>query len=108
MDRVQRQVERAGKVIELTSKEYSLLEFLMLHGGRRVTRAEILEHVWKSLPSPGSTNLVDVYIAYVRKKIDGEAAEKLIHTTRGVGYEISCRQLHVDRAPAVMNLGGQP
>jgi DNA-binding response OmpR family regulator len=65
MDRVQRRVERAGRAIELTAKEFSLLEFLMLNPGRRVTRAEILEHVWKALPSPGSTNLVDVYIAYL-------------------------------------------
>ena len=55
----------------------------------RISRAEILKHVWKALPCPGSTNLVDVYIAYIRKKIDGIAAEKLIHTTRGIGYEIS-------------------
>jgi DNA-binding response OmpR family regulator len=55
LDRVQRRVERAGKA----------MEFLMLNVGRRVTRAEILEHVWKELPCPGSTNLVDVYIAYL-------------------------------------------
>ena len=108
MDRVHRQVERGGKVIDLTGKEYSLLEFLMLHGGRRVTRTEILEHVWKALPAPGSTNLVDVYIAYVRKKIDAEAPEKLIHTMRGVGYEISCRQPHFAVEPVVMNAGGRP
>jgi DNA-binding response OmpR family regulator len=65
LDRVQRRVERAGRAIELTAKEFSLLEFLMLNAGRRVTRAEILEHVWKALPCPGSTNLVDVYIAYL-------------------------------------------
>ncbi len=92
MDRVQRQVERGGRKIELTLKEFSLLEFLMRNAGRRVTRAAILEQVWKTLPAPGSTNLVDVYIAYLRKKIDGGASTKLIRTTRGVGYEISCPQ----------------
>jgi DNA-binding response OmpR family regulator len=100
MDRVRRRVERAGRTIELTTKEFSLLEFLMLHAGRKVSRAEILEHVWKTLPWPGSTNLVDVYIAYIRKKIDGHSPDKLIHTTRGVGYTVSapedlhsCREL---------------
>ncbi len=92
LDRVQRQVERSGKIIALTTKEFALLEFLMRNGGRRLTRAAILEHVWKALPSPGSTNVVDVYIAYLRKKIDGGGAQKLIHTTRGVGYEIRCPQ----------------
>jgi two-component system copper resistance phosphate regulon response regulator CusR len=89
LDRVRRRVERAGRAIELTTKEFSLLEFLMLNAGRRVTRSEILDHVWNALPSPGSTNLVDVYIAYIRKKIDGAAPQKLIHTTRGIGYAIS-------------------
>ena len=89
MDRMLRRVERAGRTIALTTKEFSLLEFLMLNAGRRVSRGEILEHVWKTLPCPGSTNLVDVYIAYIRKKIDGDSPDKLIHTTRGVGYEIS-------------------
>lgn len=65
LDRVRRRVERGGRAIELTTKEFSLLEFLMLNAGRKVSRAEILEQVWNALPSPGSTNLVDVYIAYL-------------------------------------------
>lgn len=65
LDRVQRQVARAGKAIDLTMKEFSLLEFLMRNAGRGVSRAAILEHVWKALPSPGSTNVIDVYIAYL-------------------------------------------
>jgi DNA-binding response OmpR family regulator len=89
LDRVRHQVERGGKTIELTTKEFSLLEFLMLNAGRGVTRAEILEHVWKTGLSPRCSNLVDVYVAYVRKKVDGESPHKLIHTSRGVGYEIS-------------------
>lgn len=88
LDRVRRRVERAGRSIDLTAKEFSLLEFLMLNAGRKVSRAEILEHVWNALPSPGSTNLVDVYIAYVRKKVDGASPQKLIQTTRGIGYAI--------------------
>ncbi len=89
LDRMRRRVERAGRTVELTGKEFSLLEFLMLNTGRRVTRTQILEHVWHELPCPGSTNLVDVYIAYLRKKVDGGSREKLIHTARRIGYEIS-------------------
>ena len=68
LDRVQRQVERAGRVIDLTIKEFCLLEFLMRNAGQRLSRAQILEHVWKALPSSGSTNLVDVYIAYLNSE----------------------------------------
>lgn len=88
LDRIERQVERAGKPIELTSKEFALLEYLMMNAGRRVTRAMIIEHVWK-LNFDTATNVVDVYINYLRKKIDGGSSCKLIHTIRGVGYELS-------------------
>jgi DNA-binding response OmpR family regulator len=63
LDRVERRVERSGKRIELTSKEFSLLEYLMLNAGRRVTRAMIIEHVW-NLSFDTSTNVVDVYVNY--------------------------------------------
>ena len=62
LDRVARRVERAGKLIELTSKEFALLEYLMRNAGRRVTRAMIVEHVW-NLSFDTSTNIVDVYVA---------------------------------------------
>jgi two-component system copper resistance phosphate regulon response regulator CusR len=88
LDRVERRVERAGRRIELTSKEFTLLEYLMLNAGRRVTRAMIIEHVW-DLSFDTSTNVVDVYINYLRRKIDDGFEKKLIHTVRGVGYEIS-------------------
>jgi DNA-binding response OmpR family regulator len=88
LDRVQRLVERAGLRIELTSKEFSLLEYLMLNLGRRVTRAMIIEHVW-NLTFDTTTNVVDVYINYLRRKIDDGHTCKLIHTVRGVGYELS-------------------
>jgi len=88
LDRVQRLVERAGRRIELTGKEFSLLEYLMLNAGRSVTRAMIIEHVW-NLTFDTTTNVVDVYINYVRRKIDDGFATKLIHTVRGVGYELS-------------------
>jgi two-component system copper resistance phosphate regulon response regulator CusR len=87
LDRVQHLVERAGRRIDLTAKEFSLLEYLMRNAGRSVTRSMILEHVW-NLTFDTTTNLVDVYINYVRRKIDDGHAHKLIHTVRGVGYEL--------------------
>ncbi len=89
LDRVARRVERAGKLIELTSKEFALLEYLMRNAGRRVTRAMIVEHVW-NLSFDTSTNIVDVYINYLRRKVDADHSSRLIHTVRGVGYELSC------------------
>jgi DNA-binding response OmpR family regulator len=88
LDRVERRVERAGCRIELTTKEFVLLEYLMRNAGRRVTRAMIIEHVW-NLTFDTTTNVVDVYINYLRRKIDDGHPRKLIHTIRGVGYELS-------------------
>jgi DNA-binding response OmpR family regulator len=87
LDRVQRTVTRAGRIISLTPREFCLLEYLMLRQGRQTSRAQIIEHVWKlSIDTP--TNVVDVYINYLRRKIDGREDCKLIHTVRGVGYEL--------------------
>jgi DNA-binding response OmpR family regulator len=63
LDRIERRVERSGRRIELTSKEFSLLEYLMLNAGRRVSRAMIIEHVW-NLSFDTTTNVVDVYVNY--------------------------------------------
>jgi DNA-binding response OmpR family regulator len=82
-----RTVTRAGRAIRLTSKEYSLLEYLMRNAGRGVTREQIIEHAW-NLPAAPHTNVVEVYINYLRKKIDGESEHKLIHTIRGTGYQL--------------------
>ena len=90
LDRIERRVERGGKPIELTVREFALLEYLMRNAGRQVTREMIIEHVWKLSLSMGTTNVVDVYINYLRKKIDGSADVKLIHTLRGIGYELCC------------------
>ncbi len=90
LDRIERRVSRGGKHIELTSKEFALLEYLMRNAGRRMTRAMIVEHVW-NLSFDTTTNIVDVYINYLRKKVDEGFTPPLIHTIRGVGYEISCR-----------------
>lgn len=87
LDRVERRVERAGNRIELTSKEFALLEYLMRNAGRRITRTMIVEHVW-NIGFDTATNVVDVYINYLRKKVDEPFSPKLIHTIRGVGYEL--------------------
>lgn len=87
LDRVRRVVRRNGNAIELTPKEFALLEYLMLNAGRSVSRSSIIHNVWK-LSSDTMTNVVDVYINYLRKKIDADASERLIHTVRGAGYRI--------------------
>jgi len=88
LDRVERRVERAGRQIELTSKEFALLEYLMRNAGRRLTRAMIIEHVW-NLTFDSTTNIVDVYVNYLRRKVDDGFPIPLIHTVRGVGYQLS-------------------
>jgi DNA-binding response OmpR family regulator len=87
LDRLHRTVTRAGKRIDLTQREYAVLEYLMRNAGRTVTRTMVVEHVW-NLGFEGLTNIVDVYINYLRAKIDQGAARPLIHTVRGVGYSI--------------------
>jgi len=87
LDRVQRKVSRAGHAIELTPKEFALLEYLMRNAGRRVTRAMIMENVW-NLTFDTMTNVVDVYINYLRKKVDTAPERPLIQTIRGVGYQV--------------------
>ena len=86
LDCVRRTVLRAGRAIELTPKEFSLLEYFMRNVGRSITRNMIIEFVWKLSPDT-MTNVVDVYVNYLRKKVDDGAKVKLIHTIRGVGYE---------------------
>lgn len=81
-------VERGGKKINLSSREFSLLEYLMRNARRPVTRAELMENVWNQ-PFDPSTNLVDVYVKYVRDKVDADFDFKLIRTMRGVGYVLS-------------------
>jgi two-component system OmpR family response regulator len=80
-------VSRAGRPVELTAREYSLLEFLVRHAGEVVTRAEILEHVW-DLHYDGSSNIVNVYVGYLRRKLEEPFDRPLIHTVRGVGYSL--------------------
>lgn len=87
LDRVAHQVRRHEKAIDLTSKEFSLLEYLMVNTGRVLSRTMIIEHVWDQ-SFEGLTNIVDVYIRQLRKKIDESHEPKLIRTVRGVGYSI--------------------
>lgn len=82
-----RKVTRGGRNIELTTREFSLLEHLMRSPGRVLTRVEICERVWDYNFDPG-TNLVEVYVQRLRKKVDGDFSDKLIETIRGVGYRI--------------------
>jgi heavy metal response regulator len=87
LDRLSQQVRRAGKRIELTAKEYSLLEYLMSNAGRVLSRTMIIEHVWDQ-SFDGVTNIVDVYVRHLRNKVDDSYPQKLIRTVRGVGYSI--------------------
>jgi len=80
-----RTVIRAGKRVSLTPREYSLLEFLAIKTGQVVTRADIWESLYAMDPST-SSNVVDVYIGYLRKKVEGEGLKPLIHTRRGAGF----------------------
>jgi len=90
LDRAERVVRRAGRRIDLTPREFGLLEYLMRNAGRCVTRAMIIEHVW-NYSFDTMTNVVDVYINYLRKKVDRDFESKLIHTVRNVGYELGGR-----------------
>jgi DNA-binding response OmpR family regulator len=87
LDRVRRTVKRSDRSIELTPKEFALLEYLMLNAGRDVSRSSIIHNVWK-LSADTMTNVVDVYINYLRRKIDADTADRVIHTVRGAGYRV--------------------
>ena len=87
LDRSAHQVRRNGRLVDLTSKEFALLEYLMVNTGRVLSRTMIVENVWDQ-SFEGLTNIVDVYVAQLRKKIDEDHDRKLIRTVRGVGYTI--------------------
>jgi two-component system copper resistance phosphate regulon response regulator CusR len=88
IDRLSQHVKRAGKKIELTAKEYSLLEYLATQPGRVFSRTMIIEHVWDQ-SFEGLTNIVDVYVRHLREKVDDAFPVKLLRTVRGVGYSLS-------------------
>lgn len=87
IDTTARRVERGGHIIALSAREYALIEYLASRRGETVMRAEIVEHVYDFASAPTS-NVVDVYVGYLRRKIDREGQAKLIHTRRGIGYWI--------------------
>jgi two-component system copper resistance phosphate regulon response regulator CusR len=85
-------VSRASREIDLTAKEYALLEYLARRAGQLISRAEIAEHVWDESFDPFS-NTIEVFVNRLRKKIDEAHAVKLIHTRRGEGYILKRREL---------------
>jgi two-component system, OmpR family, response regulator len=85
MDLLSRTVSRRGQEIELLPREFQLLEYLVRHEGQVVPRAMLLQHVWDLHFDP-TTNIIDVYVGRVRRKVDGQQTYPLIHTVRGVGY----------------------
>ena len=89
-------VKKNNVIIEMTSKEYSLLEFFLLNKDKIVTRAQIAEHVWK-IPLKNNNNVIDVYVNFLRKKIDKDSEIKLIHTVVGMGYILREPIKHEDK-----------
>lgn len=94
LDRISHTVQRLGRAIDLSPKEFSLLELLMRHAGEPVSRLAIVEQVWK-LNLDTMTNVVDVYINYLRRKVDAGYEVALIRTIRGVGYQIGANSAAV-------------
>jgi len=85
LDLLSREAKRSGELIQLTTQEFALLEYLVRNAGRVVTRTMVLDNVWHMRIDP-ATNVVDVQIYRLRNKVDGEGKRALIHTIRGVGY----------------------
>ena len=88
LDTASHRAERSGRVIELSAKEYAILEYMMHNVGMILSRENIRSHIW-SWDYEGESNVVDVYIRFLRKKIDDGFSDKLIQTIRGYGYMIS-------------------
>jgi two-component system OmpR family response regulator len=87
LDPASRKVTREGRPVELSAREFALLEFLMRHAGEVLSRSRILEHVW-DVNYDGFSNVVDVYVGYLRRKLEGPFDRPLIRTVRGVGYGV--------------------
>ena len=90
MDLTRYEVRRAGQIIELSQREFALLELLLRHPNQVLTRTQIMEHVW-NFNFYSETKVVDVYIGYLRRKIEQDFDYPLIHTIRGVGYRLSAK-----------------
>ena len=87
VDPASHEVTRAGMAVELTAREFAVLEYFVRHRGQAVTRARLLEHVWDENYA-GSTNVVDVYVGYLRRKLEQPFGRPMIHTLRGVGWTL--------------------
>lgn len=87
LDTESKEAKRAGKLITLTRKEYELLHYLMKHQGQVVQRRDLLKNIWR-YPADIESRVADVYIGYLRKKIDTKGKKKLIRSVRGFGYSI--------------------
>ena len=94
MDVARREVRRAGKNIQLSQREFALLELFLRHPNQVLTRTQIIEHVW-NFNFYSETKVIDVYIGYLRRKIDKDFDYPLIHTVRGVGYRLSTEERDV-------------
>jgi len=88
LDPATREVSRGGRRITLTAREHALLEYFLRNVGRVLTRPMIAQHVW-GLDFDPESNIVDVYVGYLRRKIDGAADRRLVHTVRGAGYKLA-------------------
>jgi DNA-binding response OmpR family regulator len=86
LDTVARQVRRGGRDVALSAREYALLEYLVHHAGQILTREQLAEHVWSD--AEVESNVIDVYVRYLRQKVDAPFGQPLIHTVRGVGYTL--------------------
>ncbi|MEI6044079.1 MAG: response regulator transcription factor [Chloroflexota bacterium] len=93
MDTIKREIRRSGQLIELSQREYTLLNYLFRHPGQVLTRTQIAEHIW-NFDFVNDSNVVDVYIGYLRRKIDRGFSPPLLHTVRGVGYRLSAENEH--------------
>ena len=86
LDTVARQVRRGGRDVALSAREYALLEYLVHHAGQILTREQLAAHVWSD--AEVESNVIDVYVRYLRQKVDAPFGEPLIHTVRGIGYTL--------------------
>jgi two-component system copper resistance phosphate regulon response regulator CusR len=105
LDTAAQRATRSGKTLALTTKEYALLEYLAREAGRVVSRAEIAEHVWDENFDP-LTNLIDVHINRLRRKVDNSFATKLIHTRRGAGYMLAAPDAVSDQTRLPAKISG--
>ncbi len=91
LDPATREVKRGGRRITLTSREYALLEYFLRNAGRVLTRPMIAEHVW-GIDFDAESNIIDVYVGYLRRKIDADGESRLLHTIRGAGYTLKAER----------------